>query len=232
LLLIHFVDGQNAVKGGGGQFRLLAARAAREAGYSYTEATLDTSAEILFRYLLQNDQAHEYIKTQAAALYRNPVEPTNKDQRMDVFGELTEGPWEGTGVVVGQQYIIQRVLAASADCCLWLMSKRGTGYVNRPAESEQLGAKGMAASVRTGRRNSKYQSIDSELRRIAEARPKSHEEVFNALNARTRIPNAEPFYSSGGWLAGFRRNKPQARAWLSKHWARLNLPAFPRGPKK
>jgi len=81
------------------------------------------------------------------------------------------------------------------------------------------------------RRNSKYEAIYSSLRHIAEGRPTSHAEVFRALDGRTRIPNAEPFESAGGWLAGLRRNKMGARAWLSKAWSGLNLPAFPRGPK-
>jgi len=85
---------------------------------------------------------------------------------------------------------------------------------------------------RPKKRDLKYAAVDAALRQIAEARPRSHEEVFRSLEGRTCIPNAEPFLSARGWLAGFKRNKPTARAWLSRAWYRLNLPPFPRGPKQ
>jgi hypothetical protein len=93
---------------------------------------------------------------------------------------------------------------------------------------------GTASSARARkpvRRNPKYQAIDEELRKIAEMRPGNHEEVFRALDGRVPPPNAEPFKTHGGWLIGFRHDGTRARAWLSKAWSRLNLPAFCRGPK-
>jgi hypothetical protein len=83
------------------------------------------------------------------------------------------------------------------------------------------------------RRNAKYEAIYRALREISDAAPESHEEVFGFLNDRhVPIPNAEPFKAAGGWLQGFRQNPHEARAWLSKAWRRLGLPAFARGPKK
>ena len=81
------------------------------------------------------------------------------------------------------------------------------------------------------RRNAKYEGIDEALREIAKSRPKAHEEVFQALEGRSKLPNAEPFKTAGGWHAGFKKDAVAARAWLSKAWSRLNLPAFLRGPK-
>jgi hypothetical protein len=83
------------------------------------------------------------------------------------------------------------------------------------------------------RRNAKYEGIDEALRAIAEARPKSHEEVFRLLDDRkVAIPNRRPFKSAGGWLKGFQQNRHAASAWLSQGWGRLSLPSFARGPKK
>ena len=96
--------------------------------------------------------------------------------------------------------------------------------------ASQLASSGLGRKA--ARRNPRYKAIDDALRNVAQARPSSHEEVFAALEGRVRPPNAEPFQSEGGWLAGFRRNKACARAWLSKAWSRLELPAFPRGPKR
>jgi hypothetical protein len=84
---------------------------------------------------------------------------------------------------------------------------------------------------RPGKRSSRYEAIDRELRTIAAAKPKSHREVFEQLDGRIRLPNAEPFVSARGWNAGFRKDPAGARAWLSKRWSALRLPAFPRGPK-
>jgi hypothetical protein len=81
------------------------------------------------------------------------------------------------------------------------------------------------------RRNAKYEEIDSALREISQARPKSHEEVFRFLDDRNiALPGRKVFRD--GWLKGFQQNRPTARAWLSQAWARLDLPPFPRGPKK
>lgn len=82
------------------------------------------------------------------------------------------------------------------------------------------------------RRNHKYLAIDNALRRIAESRPRTHEEVFQSLQSRNVvIPHAVPFLSARGWIPGFRRDPAAARAWLSKRWAVLGLSPFIRGPK-
>jgi hypothetical protein len=86
---------------------------------------------------------------------------------------------------------------------------------------------------KTPRRNIKYETIDTALRGISEARPKNHKEVFRFLDERNiHIPNRQPFKSAGGWLKGFQKNPHIASAWLSQTWGRLGLPAFARGPKK
>lgn len=82
------------------------------------------------------------------------------------------------------------------------------------------------------RRNEQYKQIDEMLRLIADSRPRSHEEVFQALDGRkVRIPPAKPFKSVRCWMDGFRKDKPASRAWLSKRWTELDLPSFARGPK-
>jgi hypothetical protein len=84
-----------------------------------------------------------------------------------------------------------------------------------------------------GRRNPKYEKINQMLKKIAEARPEGHEEVFQSLDKRgTPTPNAEPFRSAEGWMAGYKQDKRGAGTWLSLNWKRLGLPAFPRGPKR
>jgi hypothetical protein len=82
------------------------------------------------------------------------------------------------------------------------------------------------------RRNQKYNVIDAALGKVADGRPSTQEEVFQALDARrVVIPPAEPFTGARGWIAGFRRDPPAARAWLSKRWTELSLSPLPRGPK-
>jgi hypothetical protein len=83
------------------------------------------------------------------------------------------------------------------------------------------------------RRNQKYRVIDEVLKKLAESRPRTQEEVFQSLEARhVVVPPAEPFMGARGWMAGFRQDPGSARAWLSKRWAELNLATLPRGPKK
>jgi hypothetical protein len=81
------------------------------------------------------------------------------------------------------------------------------------------------------RRNQKYKTIDEALKKVADSRPQTQEEVFKALEGRVVSPPAEPFETARGWMAGFRRDEATARAWLSKRWRELNLPPLPRGPK-
>jgi hypothetical protein len=84
---------------------------------------------------------------------------------------------------------------------------------------------------RRASRNAKYEEIEDALRRISEACPKSHREVFDSLERRdVPTPNAEPF-KSAGWRDGFKQSPHKASAWLSQTWTRLELPAFARGPK-
>jgi hypothetical protein len=83
------------------------------------------------------------------------------------------------------------------------------------------------------RRNPIYEAIDREVRAIAAARPKNHEEVFRFLDdRRVPIPRRRPFNAAGGWLKGFHQDRRAASTWLSQAWARLDLRPFPRGPKK
>lgn len=113
------------------------------------------------------------------------------------------------------------------------------GLVTPPVSegSQILPAAPFATSVhqkaqKPKKRDPKYAALDALLRQIAAAHPQSHEEVFRSLEGRIDIPNAQPFVGARGWLAGFKRNKADARAWLSRAWSRLNLPPFPRGPKR
>jgi hypothetical protein len=90
-----------------------------------------------------------------------------------------------------------------------------------------------ARKRKPAKQNQGYTKIDGALKGIAEARPATQDEVFQVLDERRVVtPPAEPFRTARGWMAGFQRNEAAARAWLSKRWSLLNLPAFPRGPKK
>ena len=89
------------------------------------------------------------------------------------------------------------------------------------------------SSQKRTRQSLRYKTMDQTLTAIAEAKPKTHAEVFRALDGRhVALPGAAPFATAHGWLAGFQKDPQRAHAWLSKTWSRLNLPAFPRGPKK
>ena len=105
--------------------------------------------------------------------------------------------------------------------------------VPEPApESEVNEPRKSASPVRKPvRRSARNERIDSALQKIAEMRPRNHREVFKALEGRVGPPEAEPFGTARGWLAGFQKNPHGARSWLSKAWARLELPPFRRGPK-
>jgi hypothetical protein len=138
---------------------------------------------------------------------------------------------------------VKRLFEASANLCLDFEarsapSKDETEPSNRFA-TESLGKAKFVQESRTGssaklsgRRNAKYEEIDAALMGAAESKPKTHQEVFRALDGRTAVPNAKPFSTARGWWAGFERDPVRARAWLSKQWSRLRLPSFPRGPKK
>lgn len=91
-----------------------------------------------------------------------------------------------------------------------------------PALSEAQELRTSPLPVRKpARRNAKNKHIDSKLQEMAKMRPRNHEDVFRALEGRIRHPQAEPFVSARGWLAGFQRNPHAARSWLSKAWSRL-----------
>jgi hypothetical protein len=81
-------------------------------------------------------------------------------------------------------------------------------------------------------KNSTYSKIDECLKEIEKSKPRSHAEVFAALDGRVPVPDCEPFRSAKGWRHGYRAQPDRARAWLSRRWARLNLPPFRPGPKK
>ncbi len=89
------------------------------------------------------------------------------------------------------------------------------------------------SSQKRTRRSLRYKTIDQALTAIAEARPKTHAEVFRALDGRrVALPSAAPFATAHGWLAGFQKDPQRAHSWLSKTWSGLNLSAFPRGPNR
>jgi hypothetical protein len=86
-------------------------------------------------------------------------------------------------------------------------------------------------ATKVAARSPRYKAIDDTLRDIAQMTPRRHDDVFQNLDGRVKIPNAEPFHAAGGWVKGFNTDRRAARAWLSKAWSRLKLPPFPRGPK-
>ena len=107
------------------------------------------------------------------------------------------------------------------------VSESGADHLARRAPSG--GKRGRPK--KPARRHIKYERIDKALREISEASPKNHEEVFRYLDDRNiSRPNRKPFKS--GWIKGYHTDPHAARAWLSQAWTRLELPAFPRGPKK
>ena len=82
------------------------------------------------------------------------------------------------------------------------------------------------------KQNQRYAAIDQALQKIAASRPRTQEEVFQALEGRrVAVPLAEPFKTDCGWMAGFSRGEATAWAWLSKRWGELDLDSLPRGPK-
>jgi hypothetical protein len=101
-----------------------------------------------------------------------------------------------------------------------------------PLAQEPQGLRESPKAKKPVRRSQKYKTIDDALQEIAESRPSTQEGVFQSLDGRhVVIPPAEPFVTARGWIAGFRRDKAAARAWLSKRWAELSLSPLPRGPK-
>jgi hypothetical protein len=104
--------------------------------------------------------------------------------------------------------------------------------VQTPLASDRKEADKKKGLGKPTRRNPSYKQIDAALRGVSESRPRTQEEVFQSLDGRhVPLPPAEPFHSARGWMAGFRRDRSVARAWLSKRWSELNLSPLPRGPK-
>ena len=160
----------------------------------------------------------------------------------------TEGPRDDIGhLAIGQRDqggIIRDVCQASATFC----SRLARGALEREVETSRNEASNNAAAQtklahdltqkpphrrpKSVRRHPRYLKIDVALREVADMRPKSHEEVFRSLDQRqVPFPHGALFEANRGWLAGFRKDRPRARVWLSKIWSSLNLPPFRRGPK-
>jgi hypothetical protein len=108
-------------------------------------------------------------------------------------------------------------------------SSKGSPPLN--SQPEEPSTQGRTKNL-PNRGNQIYEQIDRAIRKIADSRPQTQEEVFQSLDDRdVPIPLAKPFLSAHGWIAGFRKNPADARSWLSKRWKKLGLPRFPRGPK-
>jgi hypothetical protein len=111
----------------------------------------------------------------------------------------------------------------------------GDRLVSNPVVNSFADADFVRAAVKSNslakRRNPRYAKIDTVLRAISESHPKGHKDVFELLEGRVSVPDADPFRSARGWINGFNSDSAAARAWLSKAWKRLDLTPFPRGPK-
>ena len=194
----------------------------REIARRASQGSWERWLPVLLGYLLENDERGEYLSK-----VRTSSRGADEKER------------------ISEVYRIKKLFAVSALCCVWLETKLAGKNIAtknnlRPDHSDVPGktsgpeqeaiALGRAGS-KPVRRSRKYQVLDDALREIAKAQPKSHAEVFRALDGRASLPNAEPFQGARGWFAGFRSCRPAASSWLSKNWSRLNLPPFPRGPK-
>ena len=112
-----------------------------------------------------------------------------------------------------------------------ILATRPKGRPTRPAPLPAL--KSTHRVKNSVRRNSTSLAIEEALRLISDARPKKHAEVFKLLDEReVPIASRKPFHVVRGWQKGYKQDPHSARAWLSKTWGDLNLPAFPRGPQK
>ena len=147
----------------------------------------------------------------------------------DVLRKITKFPeWKQYQTLLLEALDIQSVPLASVS-----QLPSGPASQVEPALAEPaLPVPPSRPERRTAKRNPGAEAIDKALREIAKTCPKSHEEVFRAMNGRFPVPLASPFLTTGGWLSGFNRDPVPARAWLSRNWHRLQLPAFRRGPKK
>jgi hypothetical protein len=118
ICLQRFVDGRAVVRGSGRErFRWLAARAAKATGCSHHKDPCECWIEILIQYLLEHDCDQEYIMIRPAASY------VNSDKTCPPPSEILDGPWNLPGAIVGNHYTIRQLFMASADCCLWLLSR-------------------------------------------------------------------------------------------------------------
>lgn len=123
-----------------------------------------------------------------------------------------------------------RIIAAAGDFIMELLYAQ-SHEIRVSIEPERARSVRVPDTRRKPIRRATNMRIDKELRRAAEMHPSNHEQVFHALEGRAPIPPAKPFNLARGWLAGFHRDPPAARAWLSKAWSHLGLPPFPHGPK-
>jgi hypothetical protein len=173
------------------------------------------------------------------------VEQVAKEAKIPVESlpdELNQPIDPGSGVIFSNAGDAFDLIAGNYANLEWWVSDDGlkmafvtpTSPPHIPTFDEKmLDMYGAPSSVpRIKRRNKKYESIDEALRAIAESRPRTQKEVFQALKSRdVTIPMAKPFESAGGWIKGFQQDPARARAWLSKRWKELNRPPLPRGPK-
>jgi hypothetical protein len=102
-----------------------------------------------------------------------------------------------------------------------------------PSVLERRKKEELRPSKKLTKRQKKYTDIDKMLRECSKAEPSSHKEVFEWLDSRSvAIPFRGPFAGGRTWIRGFEKNPARARTWLSRRWGTLELPPFPRGPKK
>jgi hypothetical protein len=192
------------------RFEILAATAARGLSKSQGVELWKLWLAEVIRHRINYDEkpytfqcSQEYLENSEHPL-RGDVLPVVKGRKKD-----------GNTIVVFEGVIVNvdRVFEASAIVC------------------ELLESMSKLRVPKVAGRSPRYIAIDDTLRDIAQMTPGSHGDVFQNLEGRVKIPNAEPFQAAGGWVKGFHASPRAARAWLSKAWSRLKLPPFPRGPK-
>lgn len=197
-------------------------------------ATADVRVGLLSRGLIHvGDQKR--VREDAAKTLDLAVQESNKDLSCERAAlRLAAVEWLARAGVVADEgknpFLGQSEIAASPSAGDSERQAAESAQVLR-AQEPQESRKGPIGR-KPVRRNQKYRLIDGALQGIAESRPRTQEEVFQALEGRhVVIPPAEPFMAGRGWIAGFRRDPAAARAWLSKRWAELSLSPLPRGPK-
>jgi hypothetical protein len=201
--------------------------------------------------ITSNDDSREACKVPSSSTFAKPQGGTAlsgvSQSYLDAFADFVERT-ERTAKILGKPtpWLMSDVIIADyrrdppptsgmpSHFPTTRTSQAGTSPLGAPPESFVEGRGNsieQPAMSKPARRNPTYQAIDSALRDIGKSLPKNHDEVFEMLEGRARIPNAKPFKAAGGWQKGFQKDPVAARAWLSKHWARLRLRPFMRGPK-